>query len=60
MSTPAAAPAVPPDGNEGLEALATDPGWLAARDRLTASLRSTSLPAYGTTARHHHAGQNHR
>lgn len=51
MSLPNADPARSPDGNWALEALATDPSWLAARDRLSASIRAASLPTYGGQAR---------
>jgi len=51
MSLPNADPARSPGGSGALESLAADPSWLAARDRLAASIRATSLPTYGGQAR---------
>ncbi|CCH29317.1 hypothetical protein BN6_19960 [Saccharothrix espanaensis DSM 44229] len=39
-----------PDGSEP-DATLVDPAWTAARDRLVASLRGTSLPVYSGSAR---------
>lgn len=51
MSSPNTDPLRSPGGSRALDALGTGPGRVAARDRLTVSIRAIGLLAYGRQVR---------